>query len=108
MKPHRLTLPTVLLALAGPALAADLPKAKVDLQPLAAQARRVADALELLGAPLSADERKALADAKDADAIQTVLDKHCLAAVQVAAPEGKSTTVSATPGPARPELAEQG
>jgi hypothetical protein len=110
MKSHRLLLPVLLLALAGPASAADLPKAKVELQPLAAQARRVADALELLGAPLAADERKALADAKDADAVQAVLDKHCLIAVHVRAPEGgrSAVTLAAEAGPARPELAEQG
>src|SRR5262249_55653634 len=77
-----------LLALAVPSLAAALPKAKADLQPLAAQAKRVADALDLLGAPLSEADRKALADAaadsdaaRGADKIQGVLDKHVLAAV---------------------------
>ena len=110
MNPQRLILPVLLLTLAGAASAADLPKAKVDLQPLAAQARRVADALELLGAPLSADERKALADAKDADAVQGVLDKHCLFGLRLHAPKpGESPTpITAEPGPAKPDLAEQG
>ena len=92
MTPHRLVLPAVLLALAGPALAADLPQVKVELQPLAAQARRVADALELLGAPLSADERKALADAKDVDAVQAVLDKHCPLRRPRPAPGGRAVS----------------
>ena len=53
MKPFHLALP-LLFVLAAPALADELPKvSKVDLQPLGAQATRVADALELLGAPLS-------------------------------------------------------
>jgi hypothetical protein len=108
MTKHHLIIPAVLLALAVPASAADPPKATVELQPLAAQARRVADALQLLGAPLSDAERKALTDATDADAIQAVLDKHCLATVNIWAPEGSPTTAAAAPGPARPELAEQG
>ena len=110
MSPHRLLLPAVLLAVAGPAWGADLPKAKVELQPLAAQARRVADALQLLGAPLSDADRKALADAKDADAVQNVLDKHCLFAVHVKETKASLAppTVTAEIGPARPELAEQG
>jgi hypothetical protein len=98
-----------LLALAVPSLAADLPKAKVELQPLAAQAKRVADALDLLGAPLSEADRKALtAAAADSDAargaatIQDVLDRHVLAAVRL----GQKMTVQA--GPAKAELAEQG
>src|SRR5215211_5296149 len=88
----------LLVTLTAPAAAADLPKVRnVELQPLAAQARRVADALELLGTPLSGAERKALqeaATAKDAaggvEAIQEVLDKHCLAGVTVSKSEDKA------------------
>ncbi len=117
MTSPRLPALAVLLALTATA-AADTPSAeKVDLQPLAAQARRVADALDLLGAPLPAADKSALqaaADDKDADrsakAIQAVLDKHCLAEVDVrkagAAP-GR-LEMSARAGAARPELAEQG
>ncbi|HVS36412.1 MAG TPA: hypothetical protein VMS17_12670, partial [Gemmataceae bacterium] len=120
MTTQRLAFFAVLTALAasgglhsGLACAADEPKPKVDLQPLAAQARRVADALELLGAPLSAEERKALADARDADAIQAVLDKHCLFAVHLRPLKESGATVPVEPvvaesGPAKPELAEQG
>jgi hypothetical protein len=114
MNPHRLAL--LLLALAAPASAAELPKVtKVELQPLAAQARRVAEALELLGAPLSEADRKALASAADekdsargVEAIQNVLDQRCLAGLRI---EGKAPTsyvLHAQPGPARPRLAEQG
>src|SRR5438093_11629852 len=74
---------------AASALAADLPLVqKVERQPLAAQALRVADALEYLGVPLAAAEKKALqaaADDKDeAQAIrniQSVLDRHCVLGV---------------------------
>jgi hypothetical protein len=118
MTAPRLALPAVLLALTGTAAAADLPRVKkVELQPLAAQARRVADALALLGAPLSEADRKALADAaRDADhargvaTIQSVLDKRCLTGLTVDTsgkdPDGVS--LAASPGPAKPELAEQG
>jgi hypothetical protein len=115
MSASRLSPPAVLLlALAAPAAAADLAVNKnVELQPLAAQARRVADALDLLGAPLPEADRKALADAaadKDKDrgvaAIQAVLDKRCLAAVRL--PATKKFTPTAEAGPAKPELAEQG
>jgi hypothetical protein len=108
----------LLLALVAiPARAADLPKVtKVERQPLAAQARRVADALERLGAPLSAAERKALAAAaKDEDAahsvaaIQDVLDKRCLFGVQLPkALNGKDGALTVERGPAKAELAEQG
>jgi hypothetical protein len=89
-----------------PLLAADLPKVKnVELQPLAAQAKRIAEALDLLGNPLSDADKKALAGAKSVEDIQTVLDKHCLAAVKMSKDGDKLETVA---GPATPELAEQG
>jgi hypothetical protein len=98
-----------LLALVAPLTAAELPKAKVELQPLAAQAKRVADALDLLGAPLSADDRKALTaaasdtdHARGIDTIQRILDRRVLVAVRL----GKEMKAQA--GPAKPELAEQG
>jgi hypothetical protein len=107
MSPFRLTLPVLLLA-ATAACGADLPVVdKVDHQPLAAQAGRVADALELLGSPLPVADRKALEEAakdkaKGVPAIQAVLDKHCLAGVKI------GPTVRVLAGPAKPELAEQG
>jgi hypothetical protein len=89
-----------------PLLAADLPKVKnVELQPLAAQAKRIAEALDLLGNPLPDADKKALAAAKSVEDIQSVLDKHCLAAVKMSKDGDKLETVA---GPAAPELAEQG
>ena len=107
MSPFRLALPVLLLAVVA-GRAADLPIVdKVDLQPLASQAGRVADALELLGAPLSADDREALADAakdktKGVALIQQILDKRCLVSVDL------GTAFKVQSGPAKPELAEQG
>jgi hypothetical protein len=62
MSPHRFLWPVVVVALlAVSARAADLPRVKkVDLQPLAAQAKRVVDALDFLGAPLSDADEQAL------------------------------------------------
>jgi hypothetical protein len=101
----------LLASTASPCLAADLPKvSKVELQPLAAQARRVAEALDLLGSPLPESDKEALRaaaeikdQAKAVDAIQTILDKHCLAGVHVA-----RGTCTVQAGPAKPDLAEQG
>jgi hypothetical protein len=118
MTPHRFALAALLLALAAPAPAADFPKVKgVELQPLAAQAKRIADALDLLGAPLSEADKKALASAADdkdqaraVDAIQTLLDRRCIAAVRIEAVSGPTSAKIAETlaGPAKPELAEQG
>ena len=83
----------------------------VELQPLAAQARRVAEALELLGEPLSAADARALAlAAEDADrsrgaaSIEKVLDRRALVHVAIS-PESR---VSVTRGAARAQLVEQG
>jgi hypothetical protein len=107
-----------LSALAAPVSAADLPKVtEVELQPLGSQARRIADALELLGAPLTEEDRKALSAAasekeqgKGVEAIQAVLDKHCLAGIQIrkAEKDGDAPTLRIQAVPAKPELAEQG
>jgi hypothetical protein len=121
MLAHRLTLSVGIAAvLVTPLRAADLPKiTKVERQPLAAQAKRIADALDFIGAPLSVAEKAALKSAaadKDEDkgiaAIQDVLDKHCLAGVQVLATPtpkgGPAFHLKVQAGPAKPELAEQG
>jgi hypothetical protein len=118
MSPHRFLLPAVLLALAAaPAGAAELSRVrKVELQPLAAQAQRVADALEFIGSPLPESDRKTLQAAavdKDAahgvEAIQATLDKHCLAGVRILpGAAGAAPRLELQAGPARPELAEQG
>src|SRR5438094_9247758 len=90
MKRQQLPVLTILMMLvASPLSAADWPKVtKVDRQPLATQARRVAQALDYLGAPLPADDKKALEtaaedqdEARAVEAIQTILDRDCLAAV---------------------------
>jgi hypothetical protein len=95
-----------LLILPGRAHAKD-----VDLQPLAAQATRVADAMDALGSPLAADDRKALEAAAKADdhakgveAIQKVLDRYCLVFVNIN-PEAR---VKVARGPAEAALVEAG
>ncbi len=100
-----------LFVFTSPTFAADLPRIDVERQPLAAQARRVADALALLGEPLSDVERQALRAAataadekKSVAAIQDIFDKHCLAFVRVS----KDKKVETRQGPAKPQLAEQG
>src|SRR5262245_276148 len=103
---------TVCLILTTPLSAADLPKVKkVDLQPLAAQAKRVVEALDLLGSPLTDADKKALAAAKDVEAIQAILDKYCLAGVRLTPAGGLNPPqpiLEIMAGPAKPELAEQG
>jgi hypothetical protein len=108
MMPHRFGIAVALLAVAVSRAPADeLPKVKnVEFQPLAAQAKRVADALEFLGTPLADADKKALTAAADVVAIQDVLDKHCLAGVRISG--DKPPRVETVPGPAKPELAEQG
>jgi hypothetical protein len=104
----------LLAALLAPVMsfAGDLPVLTgIDAQPLAAQVRRLADALDLSGAPLSADEKAALAAAAklpDSDTasakIQAVLDPHCLVGVSI----NPEMRVKAAPGPAKRDLVEQG
>jgi len=85
--------------------------AEVDFQPFSAQAIRVVEALDHLGSPLSAEDRKAVLDAAhgaEADRgvaeIQKVLDKHCLLLVSIN-PESR---VKLNRGSADAELVEQG
>jgi hypothetical protein len=90
----------------------DLPLVRgIESQPLKAQARRVAEALDYLGEPLSQEQlvdlEKAAAMAEDdkaAEAIQKVLDARCLAGVNIN-PESR---VKVARGPAAAELVEQG
>jgi hypothetical protein len=104
--------PVLLLLLSYAAPAADPPKVtKVELQPLAAQVKRLLEALDYLGNPLPADSRKAVREAlantdktQAVAAIQAALDKHCLAGVRL----GQGNTLETLAGPAKPELAEQG
>jgi hypothetical protein len=83
----------------------------VEFQPLSAQAKRVADALELLGQPLGRDEKTRLEKALDSTggapaikAIQEVLDAHCLVGVEIN-PESR---VKSTQGTALPRLVQNG
>ena len=80
-------------------------------QPLAAQARNIAEAMEFLGAPLPDATRAALEtaygetdQAKAITAIQAALDPLCLFAVDIN-PESR---VKVAAGPARPDLLEAG
>jgi hypothetical protein len=102
-----------LLFLTGVATAAEpLPKVTgIEFQPLAAQVKRVVQALETLGQPLNEEQQAALdkaLEATDAEAgaaaVQEVLDPLCLAGVHIN-PESR---VHADLGPAAPELTQQG
>ena len=84
---------------------------KVEQQPLVAATERLIQALEFVGAPLSADSRTKLEEAfkspKAADcteAIQKILDPLCLVAVSIN-PESR---VSLVEGPVKKELIQQG
>jgi hypothetical protein len=83
----------------------------VELQPLAAQVRRLLEALDYIGAPLAADDRRAVEAAiaeADGDrstaAIEKVLDRYALLDVDIN-PESR---VHVTQGSARPELVQNG
>jgi len=93
-------------------VADDLPLVRgIESQPLKAQAKRVAEALDYLGEPLSKEQMAELEraaaiaeDDKAAEAIQKVLDARCLAGVNIN-PESR---VKVARGPAAAELVEQG
>ena len=76
----------------------------VELQPLAAQARRVVEATDYLGEPLTAETQPALNSASTADALQRALDPRVLFVVTIS-PEMR---VKVAQGPAQPELVEGG
>ena len=103
----------VLLILTARALlAAPLPIEKnVEWQPFAAQINRLLEATDYLGSPFSAAEKSGLEAAmKDGDParasakVQEILDAHCLFAIQI----NPEMRVKVGPGPAKPELVEQG
>jgi hypothetical protein len=84
---------------------------QVELQPLTAQVRRLVEAMDYLGSPISQADKTALEKAGDeTDAakarrsIQDALDKYCLFDVHIN-PESR---VRVTQGAARPELVEKG
>ena len=83
----------------------------VEFQPLVAQVKRVAEALDYLGAPLSATERKgldeALASSKGEEAdveLQKILDPHCLVSLDI----NPEMRVKVAQGPATADLVERG
>ncbi|RUL84648.1 hypothetical protein TsocGM_20015 [Tautonia sociabilis] len=94
------------------ATGSDLPTVpNVPRQPLAAQARRVVEALEMIGRPLPEADLKRLEDAYVLDdefqaslAIQEIFDPYCLVGVSIN-PESR---VKAQQGPAAPSLMQQG
>src|SRR5256885_4432522 len=97
------------------AFAADSPTLpivkNVELQPLVAQVRRVMEAVDYLGSPLSVADKqsretafKQTASDAAAEAVQQVLENYCLFGVNIN-PESR---VKVAPGPAKPELAEKG
>ena len=84
---------------------------QVELQPLAAQVKRLIETLDYLGAPLSAADKQALdkavqlTDAAQASrVIQDILDKYCLYEIHIN-PESR---VRVTQASAKPELVENG
>ncbi len=96
-----------LICLTSAASAAEPPILKVEGQPLAAQVKRVVDALELLGTPLSADvlrELQPAIDAKDAARIQRILDTRAMFVVDDQG-DGK---VAASLGAMKPMLQQGG
>src|SRR5262245_12153729 len=83
----------------------------VERQPLVAQVNRLIEALDFLGVPLRAADRTALDAAlkdmdaaKSVEAIQKVLDSYCLVGVELKSDK----EITATAGPAKPDLTEQG
>ena len=83
----------------------------VELQPLAAQVRRVITALDYLGAPLAESEKRALEaafltsdEAAATEEIQKTLDTHCLVSVHI----NPEMRVKVADGAAAAVLAEQG
>ena len=98
--------------LAFPDAARRLPKVEqVELQPLAAQVRRLVEVMDYLGSPINAADKQALERAGgETDAgrarreIQDVLDRYCLLDVHIN-PESR---VKVAQGPAKAELVEHG
>ena len=102
----------ILLSLsAGFALQQHRYEPAIELQPLAAQVRRVVEAMDYLGAPIASQDRTELSRALGASdsatgiaQLQKILDKYCLLEVQIN-PESR---VKVSPSLARPALVEHG
>ena len=112
MTPRFLPAALFLILPVGGLLASTLaPVEKVEAQPLIAQCKRVSQALEFVGNPLTPIQQNALSRAmgeeepsKVVRGIQAVLDPLCLVGVTIN-PESR---VKVSPGPARPLLVEGG
>lgn len=106
------SIPLIFLSLLLPSGAAELPGVSdVALQPLKAQVRRVAEAMDYVGFPLSDTDRKELDTAVGEEdgntarlGIQTVLDRYALYGVNI----NPEMRVKVSQGAAQPVLHEQG
>ena len=106
------SLPVIWLLWCAALSAQELPKVKkVELQPLAAQVKRLVEAMDYLGVPLRSTDKQSLERAtgepdsgRAAVEIQDVLDKYCLLDVHIN-PESR---VKVAQGPAKAELLELG
>ena len=100
-----LTRMSALLCLAPAITFAALPMVDdVELQPLAAQARRILEASDYLGSPIAKEDRAAIEKAANAKEIQKALDKYCLFGVHI----NPEMRVKVAQGEAKPVLVEQG
>lgn len=101
----------LLFASATTILAATTTLSESDWQPFTAQVKRLGEALEYLGSPLDEKSQTALKEAfaeksltSASEKIQRVLDARCLFIVSI----NPEMRVKVAPGPAKPELVEQG
>jgi len=93
------------MCLAPVALFAALPVVEnVEFQPLAAQAKRILEASDYLGAPIAKEDRAAIEKAATPQEIQRALDKYCLFGVNI----NPEMRVKVAQGEAKPALLEQG
>ncbi|MDZ4402503.1 CehA/McbA family metallohydrolase [Prosthecobacter sp.] len=93
--------------LSAAAAAEPLPVIEVEGQPLAANAQRIVQALDFLGAPLAGDARAKLQTAvtgRDATGVQTALDAQVLCVVSI----NPELRVSAVRGPAKSVVQQAG
>ncbi|HWY75037.1 MAG TPA: CehA/McbA family metallohydrolase, partial [Verrucomicrobiae bacterium] len=107
----RLSCIVFLLAAVTAALADAAALQDSDWQPLAAQVKRLTEAMEYLGSPFDAATQASLTEALNdknsknaADKIQNTLDAHCLFIVNI----NPEMRVKVASGPAKPELVEHG
>jgi hypothetical protein len=101
----------LVLGTAASALADTVALPESDWQPFTAQVKQLTEALDYLGSPFEANTQasvtEALAekDVTNANAkVQSALDPHCLFVVNI----NPEMRVKVAPGPAKPELVEQG